>query len=130
MSKNAKIDDSIGPRLSESELCPDDLLREQEKAFERDIERLQSRSDQFVTVSCPACPADLSTPAFEKYGFKFLSCASCQTIFMSPRPSEEIMASYYANSENYAYWAKYIFPASEVSRREKIHKPWLARVLQ
>ena len=39
------------------------------------------------------------------------------------------MADYYAKSENYAYWAKYIFPVSEVARREKIHKPWLERVL-
>jgi 2-polyprenyl-3-methyl-5-hydroxy-6-metoxy-1,4-benzoquinol methylase len=40
------------------------------------------------------------------------------------------MADYYANSENYAYWAKYIFPASEATRLEKIHKPWLQRVLE
>ena len=39
------------------------------------------------------------------------------------------MADYYANSENYAYWAKHIFPASEAARREKIHKPWLERVV-
>lgn len=39
------------------------------------------------------------------------------------------MASYYANSENYAYWAQHIFPASEAVRREKIHKPWLERII-
>jgi 2-polyprenyl-3-methyl-5-hydroxy-6-metoxy-1,4-benzoquinol methylase len=39
------------------------------------------------------------------------------------------MADYYANSENYAYYAAHIFPASETSRREKIHKPWLERIL-
>jgi 2-polyprenyl-3-methyl-5-hydroxy-6-metoxy-1,4-benzoquinol methylase len=38
------------------------------------------------------------------------------------------MADYYAHSENYAYWAKYIFPASENVRREKIHKPWFERI--
>ena len=39
------------------------------------------------------------------------------------------MESYYTNSENYQYWAEHIFPASEDSRREKIHRPWLQRVL-
>jgi SAM-dependent methyltransferase len=48
---------------------------------------------------------------------------------MSPRPSPAVLADYYANSENYDYWAKYIFPASEATRREKIHKPWLERVV-
>ncbi len=38
------------------------------------------------------------------------------------------MAEYYAHSENYAFWAKHIFPASEAARREKIHKPALDRV--
>jgi 2-polyprenyl-3-methyl-5-hydroxy-6-metoxy-1,4-benzoquinol methylase len=39
------------------------------------------------------------------------------------------MADYYAHSENYQYWAEHIFPASEAARREKIHRPWLRRVL-
>jgi hypothetical protein len=39
------------------------------------------------------------------------------------------MADYYANSENYAYWAKHIFPATEATRREKIHRPWLDRAI-
>jgi SAM-dependent methyltransferase len=40
------------------------------------------------------------------------------------------MADYYANSENYAIWAKCIFPASEAARRAKIHEPWFARILE
>lgn len=119
----------LGQPLSESELCPDDLLKEQEAAFERDIARMHARAAEFVAVPCPACGGTACAPAFEKYSFTFCRCQSCQTIYMSPRPSEAVMGDYYANSENYAYWAKHIFPASEQSRREKIHKPWLKRVL-
>jgi SAM-dependent methyltransferase len=39
------------------------------------------------------------------------------------------MSAYYSNSENYQYWAKHIFPTSEAMRREKIHRPWLERVV-
>lgn len=119
----------LGARLSEAELCPEDLLAEQEAAFARDIERLHARTGEFVEVSCPACAETGSREAFGKYGFAFRSCVRCRTIYMSPRPSPEVMGDYYANSENYAYWAKYIFPASESARREKIHKPWLERVV-
>jgi 2-polyprenyl-3-methyl-5-hydroxy-6-metoxy-1,4-benzoquinol methylase len=118
----------LGEPLSEKELCPDDLLAEQEAAFARDIERLHSRHSEFVNVCCPACSASSASFAFRKYGFSFQSCDDCRTIYMSPRPSSAVMSDYYSNSENYAYWAKYIFPASEVSRREKIHKPWLTRL--
>ena len=114
--------------LSEHELCPDDLLAGQEAAFARDIARLHARGD-LVHVACPACGTDAPVSAFEKFGFSFQRCPECRTIYMSPRPSEAAMADYYANSENYAYWAKHIFPASEVTRREKIHKPWLDRVI-
>lgn len=119
----------LGEKLSEQELCPPDLLSDQEAAFARDIARLQARRGEFVRVACPACESAHATPAFEKFAFFFVRCAGCRTIYMSPRPSEKLMGDYYASSENYAYWAKHIFPASEATRREKIHKPWLARVL-
>lgn len=116
--------------LSESELCPDDLLAEQEAAFARDIERLHRRSPEFVQVACPACGARQPEYAFSKYRFDFQACGACATLYMSPRPSEAVMADYYANSENYAIWAARIFPASEPARRKKIHEPWFARILE
>jgi SAM-dependent methyltransferase len=119
----------LGEPLSEKELCPEDLLAGQEAAFARDIARLHADPRRHVAVLCPACEAERpSEPAFEKYGFAFRRCAECATIYMSPRPSADLLAEYYARSENYAYWAKHIFPASEASRREKIHKPWLERI--
>lgn len=119
----------LGDPLSERELCPDALLAGQEAAFARDIARLHARTDEHRHVPCPACGSDAPEPAFSKYGFAFQRCPDCGTLYMSPRPSETLMADYYTNSENYAFWAKHIFPASEAARREKIHKPWLARVV-
>lgn len=116
-------------KLSEKELCPDELLRGQEAAFERDIEKLKAQIARFRSVPCPACRSDDGIPAFEKQTFRYVTCRRCETLYMNPRPSPELMASYYANSENYEYWAKYIFPASEVARRDKVHRPWLERVL-
>jgi SAM-dependent methyltransferase len=118
----------VDERLSEAELCPPELLQGQEEAFGRDIERLQSRRDEFVTVACPACEVDEPEPAFEKHTFSYVRCARCRTLYMSPRPSPEVMSAYYSGSENYAYWAERIFPASEAARREKVNKPWLERI--
>lgn len=120
---------AVDAPLRENELCPDHLLAGQEAAFARDIAKLHRRSAEFVVVTCPACGGGSSVFAFHKSGFSFQRCLSCRTIYMSPRPSETLLSEYYANSENYAYWAEHIFPASEASRREKIHKPWLERVV-
>lgn len=119
----------ITEKLSEKEICPDPLLRGQEEAFEHDIKRLQARLSEFVAASCPACGRGEHSPAFEKWGFRYVLCNHCQTLYMRPRPSPQVMDSYYSNSENYRYWAEHIFPASEAARREKIHRPWLERVL-
>ncbi len=115
--------------LSEAELCPPDLLEGQEAAFARDVARLRARRDEFVTVPCPACGASRGEVDIEKWGFSWRACAGCGTRYMSPRPSEAVMAGYYADSENYAYWARHIFPASEATRREKVNRPWLERIV-
>lgn len=114
--------------LSESELCPPSLLSGQEEAFARDVDRLRQRAGEFVAVACPACGADEPAPGLEKWGFTWACCPRCRTLYMTPRPSPEVMGAYYAASENYAYWAEHIFPASEASRREKVHRPWLERI--
>lgn len=120
----------IGERLTEAELCPLELLADQEAAFQRDIDRMLSRSSEFVVVSCPACASARSDEAFGKFGFHFQKCKSCGTLFMNPRPSEAVLADYYANSENYQIWAEQIFPASEESRKQKLCVPWLNRIVE
>jgi 2-polyprenyl-3-methyl-5-hydroxy-6-metoxy-1,4-benzoquinol methylase len=55
-------------------------------------------------------------------------CTACETMYVNPRPSPPILEMYYATSENYQYWNKYIFPASEEARREKIFRPRAERV--
>lgn len=116
-------------KLSEAEIFPTDMLAAQEAAYARDIERLKDRASEFVTVTCPACGSRHHIFAFEKFSFQFQKCTDCETIYMSPRPSVAVMSDYYQNSENYQFWAQYVFPASEDNRREKIHKPWLHKIL-
>lgn len=111
--------------LKIGEIRPAELRRRQEEAYARDLERLRKRLPEFVRVACPACAADKPNGAFEKYGFSFQRCQECRTLYMSPRPTPAVMAGYYGNSDNYKFWAEHIFPASEASRREKIHRPML-----
>ena len=116
--------------LSVSEIRSDEYLDLQVSAYQRDLERLHARLGDFVQVVCPACGADDATARFEKYRCQFVECRSCSTLYMSPRPSPEIMEDYYRNSENYAVFNQYIFPKSEDSRREKICRPNLERIIE
>lgn len=112
-----------------NDIRPAELRRLQEQAYARDLERLRKRLPEFVHAACPACDEDRSQPAFEKYGFAFRRCQDCRTLYMCPRPTPQIMAGYYGNSDNYRFWAQHIFPASEENRRERIHRPMLSYIV-
>lgn len=115
--------------LSLNEIRSDEFKVLQEQAYANDIARLHLRLDDFVKVPCPACGSDENEYKFEKYRCQFVECHRCRTLYMSPRPTPEVMNEYYSKSENYDIWNRYIFPKSEGSRREKICRPNLERVI-
>ena len=123
------MDNASNAPLGLNEIRSDEFKELQEKAYRNDIARLHKRLDEFVSVPCPACGGQRYSWRFEKYKCKFLECETCQTLYMSPRPTPAVMDEYYSNSENYAIWNKYIFPKSEGSRRDKICRPNLDRII-
>lgn len=116
--------------LRETDIRPDHLLKEQAKHFKSDIERLIQRKHKFLNVCCPACDANDAREVFKKYEMTYVKCQACETVYINPRPSPELLETYYATSENYAYWNKYIFPASEETRRERIFRPRAHRLAE
>ncbi len=119
----------IETQIREDEIRPDELCPGHLEALARDIERLKAQRAQFVTVACPACGESSGTVRLEKYTFQYVRCAHCETLYMNPRPSPELMASHYADSANYRYWVTHLFPVSEAKRRENIHQPRLKRII-
>lgn len=105
-------------------------MAEQARLFEADTRWLVSQRQRFSAVACPACDAGESDPAWEKNELAYLRCRDCATVYMSPRPSPELMAEYYSSSKNYEYWNRVIFPASEDARREKIFRPRAQRLAE
>jgi len=116
--------------LRENDIRPDSLMQGQHERFLADVRRLLSYKNDFVCVSCPACEKKTSSKIFEKYGLSYVMCSNCETMYINPRPSPQILKNYYSTSENYWYWNKYIFPATEDARRNNIFRPRVARVAE
>ena len=116
--------------FTENDIRPVVLMDKQRIAMLMDIGRLLTRYKEFISINCPACGSSSFYKKLEKYGFTFVSCRDCETIYMNPRPTQDILEWFYKNSENYEYWNKYIFPASENIRRQKIFKPRVERILE
>lgn len=118
---------AAGSALRETEIRPDELMAEQARRYAADVEWLLAKRDGFVMVGCPACGSRAARPAWRKYELDFAECEDCETVYMTPRPSRQLLDEYYRTSENYAYWSEVVFPASEAARREKIFRPRAAR---
>ena len=117
-------------RLSENEIRPAELMSEQQRRLDNDVARLLKRRSEFVDIPCPACDSNKTKPAWAKYELSYVRCVECQTVYINPRPPPSVLEDYYRNSENYAYWNEFIFPASEKARREKLFAPRAERLVE
>jgi 2-polyprenyl-3-methyl-5-hydroxy-6-metoxy-1,4-benzoquinol methylase len=116
--------------LTEQEIRPAELMDRARLAILTDVGRMLTRVSEFVMVRCPACDADKPRFRYEKNSLRYEECQECQTMYVNPRPSAEVLTWFYKGSPNYAYWNEFIFPASEAARRQKIFVPRVDRVLE
>lgn len=116
--------------FKESEIRPSETREESKIRDIIDTGRLLTRRSEFIEVSCPACQKSSYNFNFHKNQLRYLECDSCKTLYVSPRPTPEILSWFYSNSATYQFWNKVVFPASEGKRREKIFKPRVERILE
>ncbi len=126
MSKNAAKKNPDG--FTENDIRPDDIMKKQHAVMMADIDYILKSKADFIQVNCPACDQDNSDRAFQKYTLDYRQCKECETLYINPRPTEDQLADFYKNSQNYDFWNKHIFPATEDARRENIFKPRAVKV--
>ena len=116
--------------FSEEEIRPSEMMANKQRCVDADREYLLSRKSKWVEVVCPACQSKDSRFYGEKMGFVYVECMQCGTVYTNPRPSQKLLHDFYATSQNYEYWNRYIFPATEDVRRTRIFRPRAERVLE
>ena len=109
--------------FNENDIRPESLMQKQKELYLQDIEDLVSQKVFFVETSCPACGSNDKIRKFKKYELDYQECKVCETLYISPRPTLDILEDHYENSKHYRYWNDFIFPQSEHIRREKIFIP-------
>lgn len=109
--------------MQEKSIRPDCLMRRNAELHAEAVRRLLERRDEFIEVPCPACESLTYKALFEKLAFVFVVCTKCETVFINPRPSFEMLREFYMTSEHMKHWNDEIFPATEDSRRSQIFAP-------
>jgi 2-polyprenyl-3-methyl-5-hydroxy-6-metoxy-1,4-benzoquinol methylase len=114
--------------VSENDIRPQIYDEARKQAQQADLAWLKAREAGFTACDCPACNSTRHSEAIRKLGFTWRRCTDCETLFMSPRPDAAILAEFYGRSELYKVWNDLIFPASNATRRVRIHRPRAERL--
>lgn len=114
--------------MRESQIRPDKLMRENARLRQTDLKKILKQKRQFVMVNCPACGGKKNKEKWHKDGFRFVTCLTCETMFINPRPTQSLLSDFYRRSLSIKHWSDKIFPASEKTRRQSIFKPRAERV--
>ena len=115
--------------MKEHDIRPADLFKKYLELCAADAITYFSSSHR-QDIPCPACGSDDFVPAFEKWGFGYVLCGSCGTLYQSPRPVQEDFARFYQESPSSIYWAKTFFPAVAEARRERLFRPKVKEIAQ
>ena len=82
--------DKLKP-LNENDIRPKNLMKQQKKAMNADIEWLKNRSKDFINVECPSCGSNNSKPLYKKYHLHHLICLQAYHLLLRQEHSIETL---------------------------------------
>jgi SAM-dependent methyltransferase len=112
--------------VKESDIRPEELFKRFLDLAKKDSLEFFDAGD-FIHVPCPACGADNSGVEFSKHSFEYRICRECHTLYVSPRPDGDALASYYQKAPSNLFWVDFYAQTLE-ARREKIFAPRAKRI--
>jgi len=114
--------------MKEADIRPRALFDGFLATVEEDATRLFDDHSAFVAIPCPACASTGITESFTKIGFTYSRCASCGSLYLSPRPPAEAFDRFYRDSKAVEYFATHFYRQTEEARRERLFRPRAALV--
>lgn len=109
--------------MKESDIRPKVLFDRYLELSRQDIAVFFDDHEQFDAVCCPACGEAEVSPAFEKFGFQYVTCDACGSLFNSPRPTQAMIDRYYRESAAAKFWATHFYKETEAERRARLFVP-------
>lgn len=108
---------------NEIDFKPSDLLHKYIELTEKDVNDFFLANHALTECNCPGCQSDEALPAFSKFSMRYVECARCHTVYISPRPDDKALRNYYINAESRKYFYSQVSKLTVGKRKEKIIKP-------
>ena len=88
----------INYRLDEALPHPPELMAALDRLSAQAEAVVTREQAAFTEIPCPACGEHGSTEGFERRGFTYRRCARCSSLYVSPRPSKDLLFWYMQRS--------------------------------
>lgn len=125
--------------LRESDIRPADLERRVLAAQRREIEQEfldratgRLRPDRTIRVGCLCGQNAACQLVFAKHGFDFVSCSGCGLLFVDPRPTPQVLETFYRESES-EHLKLEILECTRPTRQQRVFAPraeWISTALR
>jgi SAM-dependent methyltransferase len=109
--------------MKESEIRPQKLFNQYLQLAKKDNEIFFSDHSCFTEIPCPSCANEKQMPGLEKFGFTYVLCSDCGSLYLSPRPPAERYDLYYREAESVKFWGTHFYKETAGARRKKIYRP-------
>ncbi len=118
--------------LKGSDIRPPSTLSMFRKISIEDSQRYFKNRAALIDIQCPACGCSDKKSVFEKYEFQYNQCSECRSLFVSPRPSEEMLTEYFENSRASQIKSEYLIRETAEARRFHVLRGrayWIGRIV-
>lgn len=106
----------------ENEIRPEKEFNHYLELIQTDIQNIFGNKAGNYLYRCPACETEDPKFKFSKNGFVYRECSECATVYMSPRPSIEMLHDFFKDSEGLKFWNSKI--VKEIpSRKSHVFEP-------
>jgi len=120
----------ISDEYNAVDIKPSELLQKYIALSEQDVRRMFGDAALLKNCSCPGCGSSQRLKSFEKFSLQYQECAGCHTLYIAPRPNDEMLNEYYLKGEARIFWREKLTKAADKKRKEKIIKPRFQWVLE
>lgn len=116
--------------MKELDIRPPDLFDRFLELSRSDINTFFSDKTTFDSTACPGCGSQDKEDEFSKYGFKYLVCSKCRSLYCSPRPGRAQLEAFYQDSKAVEFWVNHFYARTADARRRIMFGPRAKLALQ
>jgi len=109
--------------LREAAIRPRAFYHEYVRRLEIDARRFLAESRELRPHACPGCGGQDSAPAFAKLGFEYRRCATCRSLFVSPRPPAAALAQFVRSAGALDFWRREFSSETAQERTRGVFRP-------